>query len=414
MRIIADFHIHSRYSRASSGRMVLEEIERSAQKKGLNLVGTGDFTHPAWFSELKRLRRDGDFYTLTGRCLFVPTAEVSLVYEKEGRPRKIHIVLIAPDLEAAEQVSSELSGYGDLSSDGRPTLSLTSPELVDICLSVSPDILVIPAHAWTPWFSVFGSRSGFDSLRECFEDRTGKIHAIETGLSSDPEMNWRVSELDRVALVSNSDSHSPNLWRLGREANVFELREPSYRELVKVIKTRDPRRFLFTVEVDPAYGKYHLDGHRKCGVRMEPEEAEKFGNRCPVCGKQLTLGVLHRVEELADRPPGFVPEGAIPFRRMLPLYELVSVALGINRLYSGRVERVQNELIGRFGSEFSVLLDADPREVERAAGPEVAEFIVLNREGRIPVSPGFDGVYGEIATGKPENFRNPQKRITDY
>ena len=321
--------------------------------------------------------------------------EVSTVYKQDGRTRKIHHLLFAPDLDTVGQVNDALSRFGNLASDGRPILTgINSAELAERLYSVSEDIVLIPAHAWTPWFGVFGSKSGFDSLEECYEDQAKRIFAIETGLSSDPSMNWRLSCLDRVALISNSDAHSPNLWRLGREANVFELSRLSYRNLFQAIKDKDPSRFLFTVEVDPAYGKYHLSGHKKCGVSLSPEASSKLGNRCPKCGKKLTVGVLQRVEELSDRPEGYVPKGAIPFQRLLPLYEIISYATGVRRPYVKKVIEQQDALIDAFGNEFNVLLGAPSEALCRTAGRAVADAILATRDGRMKVTPGYDGVYG--------------------
>ena len=289
MRVVADLHLHSKYARATSKDTDLEHLARGSIAKGLNLLGTGDMTHGAWLSELKRKLDpigDSGLFTYSGMN-WILSGEVSTVYEQEGKTRKVHHLVYAPDLETAEQIRDALSKYGNLESDGRPVLTgLDSAELVEILTGVSSSVVVIPAHAWTPWFSVFGSRSGFDSLKECFQDQTKKIFAIETGLSSNPEMNWRLSALDGIALVSNSDAHSPNPWRLGREANVFELEKLSYYGLFDAIRTKDRSRFLFTIEVDPSYGKYHFTGHRKCQVSMSPADALAIHNKCPKCGKE--------------------------------------------------------------------------------------------------------------------------------
>jgi len=314
MRVIADLHIHSKYSRATSQKMNINEITRFAEMKGLNLIGTGDFTHPKWLSELKSsLVEDGDTgvykpVNAPGSAVrFMITGEVSTIFSWEGRTKKVHHLILTPNIETAEQINERLSRFGDLSADGRPTLEMTAAELVEEVMEVSTMNEVIPAHVWTPWFSVFGAFSGFDSIEDCYEDMSGHIHALETGLSSDPPMNWRLSRLDRYTLVSNSDSHSPYPWRMGREANVFELPRLTYGEVLDAVRRKDPERFLFTIETDPAYGKYHWTGHRKCGVSLPPAEAIKLGNRCPVCGRPLTKGVEQRVEELADRPYGFKP-----------------------------------------------------------------------------------------------------------
>jgi uncharacterized protein (TIGR00375 family) len=321
--------------------------------------------------------------------------EVSTVYQQEGRNRKVHHLVYSPDFESVSQINDTLSRFGKLSSDGRPVLTgIDSAELVELLTGISNRIFVIPAHAWTPWFGVFGTKSGFDSLKECYQDQTGKIFAIETGLSSDPTMNWRLSSLDSVSLVSNSDAHSPNQWRLGREANVFELKSLTYRGIFDAIRQKDSRRFLYTIEVDPAYGKYHLTGHKKCGVSLEPREALLLHNNCSRCGKRLTVGVLQRVEELANRPEGFVPNRTIPFKRLLPLYEIISFATGANRLYAKAIVDEQNKLTAAFGCELTVLLDASSEQLSELTKQSVVQAIVALREGRVSFTPGYDGVYG--------------------
>ncbi len=397
MRVVADLQLHSKYALATSKNMDLEHMAEGARVKGLNLLGTGDFTHPKWFAELREKLEPVSgtgLYSYRGMTWML-TGEVSTVYDQEGKTRKVHHLIYSPELEVVAQINEALSKFGNLSSDGRPVLKgIDSAELVELVTSVSGGVVVIPAHCWTPWFGVFGSRSGFDSLEECYQDQAGRIFAIETGLSSDPQMNWRLSSLDKVALVSNSDAHSPNPWRLGREANVFEFGKLSYRAVFDAIRLKDRSRFLHTIEVDPAYGKYHFTGHKKCGVSLPPGEALRMGNRCPKCGKKLTVGVLQRVEELADRPEGFRPEDAVPFRSLLPLYEVISFATGVNRLYARAVLEQQDRLIGAFGSELAVLLDAPLEALLRYSKPEVAQAIVTVRENRLAFKPGYDGVYG--------------------
>jgi len=397
LKIIADLHIHSKYSRATSKDTDLEHLATGAKAKGIALLGTGDFTHPKWFAETKSKLEPipgTGIYSYRG-VNWLLSSEVSTVYRQDGRARKVHHLLYAPDFETASQINAALSEHGKLSSDGRPTLTgIDSAELVEVVTSVSSRAVVIAAHAWTPWFGVFGSKGGFDSLQECYQDQSSKVFAIETGLSSDPGMNWRLSALDKVALVSNSDAHSPNPWRLGREASVFYFRRMTYAELFDAIRQRDSSRFLYTIEVDPSYGKYHFTGHKKCGVSFSPKEAKKLGNKCPKCGRKLTIGVLQRVEELADRPEGYVPPGAIPFKRLLPLYEVISFSTGVNRLYVKSVIDLQDKLIARFGSEFAVLLDVNEEQLARVAPLAVARAILASREGRVRVVPGHDGVYG--------------------
>ena len=396
MQTIADLHIHSKYAMATSKNTNLEHLAAGAKAKGIGLLGTGDFTHPKWLAEIRaRLGADDQgIYSYQG-IHWLLSCEVSTVYQQAGRTRKIHHLVFAPDFDTVSQINEVLSAHGNLSSDGRPTLTgIDSAEFADRLFSVSRDVVIIAAHAWTPWFGVFGSKSGFDSLEECYGDRAKDVFAIETGLSSDPAINWRLSALDRVALVSNSDAHSPNPWRLGREANVFDLPALKYRQLFDAIRKKDPSRFLFTIEVDPAYGKYHFTGHKKCGVSLPPSDAKRLKNVCPKCGKELTVGVLQRVDDLADRPEGYVPKGAIPFKRLLPLYEVISRSTGINRLYARSVIGLQDRLIERFGSEFAVLLDAPQGALAEVVPPKVAAAIVSNREGNVRVVPGYDGVYG--------------------
>jgi uncharacterized protein (TIGR00375 family) len=382
--------------------MRIEEIARFAKIKGLNLVGTGDFTHPKWLKELQealiqdaesglyKLANDPDF-----PVSFMITTEVSTVFTFKGETKKIHHVILTPSLETAVQINERLSKHGNLSVDGRPTLDMSAPQLVEEVMEVSSENMVFPAHAWTPWFSIFGAFSGFDSVEDCYQDMTKHIHAIETGLSSDPPMNWRLSKLDRFTLVSNSDSHSYWPWRLGREANVFDVKRLSYGEIVDAIRRKDKTRFKFTIETDPAYGKYHWTGHRSCNVSLPPKEAIKLGNICPVCHKKLTKGVEQRVEELADRPEGFIPENAIGYIRLLPLSEIIAAALGVDSPSTQYVWNMYNKLVEKFGDEYTVLIDIPKQVLENATDPRVAEAIARVRDGRIKVIPGYDGVYGQ-------------------
>ncbi len=414
MRIIADFHIHSKYSRATSQKMDLDGISRGAKLKGLNLVGTGDFTHPLWLKELKSKLREKDFgiYEYKG-INFILTTEVNTDFEFEGKIRRVHHVIHAPSFEIVEQINEALSKFGDLTKDGRPTLKISAPELVEILMQISKDIFIYPAHAWTPHFGIFGSRVGFSSIEECYQDMSKYIYALETGLSSDPPMNWRLSKLDKYTLISNSDSHSPHTWRIGREANFFELKKLDYKELHKVIKKKDPKKFLFTLEVNPNYGKYHYTGHRNCGVCLHPKEAMKLNNICPVCGKKLTIGVLQRVEELADREEGFRPKNSIDFKTLLPLYELISHVTGIKQLYSEKVLRIHDSLIKKFGNELRILLEVKREELEKFGDKRLVDLIMKNREGKIKIRPGYDGVYGEIVEEFKEQ-KSPQSSLSDF
>ncbi|MDQ7827509.1 MAG: endonuclease Q family protein [Armatimonadota bacterium] len=394
MRVIADLHLHSKYSRATSRDMDIEHLARWGQLKGLTLLGTGDFTHPVWFRELRaRLTPTGRGLFTAGGMHFVLSVEVANIYPQGGRLRKIHNILLAPSFETAERINAVLGRFGSLIADGRPSLSLPSDKLVEYVMELDPQCLVIPAHVWTPWFSLYGSNSGFDSLEECFKDQTCHIAAVETGLSSDPPMNWRLSELDRVALVSNSDAHSPA--KLGREANVFEMAELDYGELVRILRQRDTRGFLYTIEFFPEEGKYHYDGHRNCGLRLTPKETRALGGVCPTCRRPLTVGVMHRVELLADREEGFVPEGAVPYRNLIPLEEVIAEARGA-QVGTGAVREEYLTLCREFGGEFRVLLDVPLEEVARHASPRVVEGLRRMREGCVVIKPGYDGVFGEI------------------
>ena len=427
MRVVADLHVHGRYSRATSQSMRIEEIARFAKIKGLNLVGTGDFTHPKWLKEVQEnLIQDADsgLYKVANDpelpVYFMITTEVSTIFTFEGKVKKIHHVILTPDMETAIQINERLAKYGDLTVDGRPTLDMSAPELVEEVMEVSSENMVFPAHAWTPWFSIFGAFSGFNSVEDCYQDMTKHIHALETGLSSDPPMNWRLSKLDRFTLVSNSDSHSYWPWRMGREANVFELERISYKEVVDAIRTKDKRRFKFTIETDPAYGKYHWTGHRNCHVSLSPKEAIKLGNICPVCRKKLTKGVEQRVEELADRPEGFIPENAIGYMHLLPLSEIIATALGVDSPSTQQIWNIYNRLIEKFGDEYTVLIDAPKQALSEVVDQRTAEAILRVREGKIKVIPGYDGVYGrpiifeeEKPKTKPEE-KVQQLNLTDF
>ncbi|MFQ5881046.1 MAG: endonuclease Q family protein [Candidatus Methylomirabilales bacterium] len=397
MSFIADLHLHSRYSRATSREMGVESLARWARKKGIALLGTGDFTHPTYFAELKAKLAPAEpgLYRLKNgeqAVRFILQVEVSNVYQEGGRLRKIHTLVYAPSLQAAERLNATLGRRGKLLADGRPTFGFSVKELCRIVFDVSPDSVLVPAHAWTPWFSVFGSQSGFDSLQEAFDGHLDRIFALETGLSSDPPMNWRLSALDDITLMSNSDAHSPS--RLGRECNVF-AEALDYWELWEAVRTRDPRRFLYTVEFFPEEGKYHLDGHRACGVRTTPAETQAYGQRCPVCQRPLTVGVLHRVEELADGPAGRTPDGAIPFKRLVPLEEIIAAAIG-QGVGTGAVREEYGRLVAAGGSELAILLELSQEDLRSFVPPRVLEAILRVREGRLTIAPGYDGVYGTI------------------
>jgi uncharacterized protein (TIGR00375 family) len=397
MKVIADLHMHGRFSRATSTQLTIPNLVKYARIKGLGLLGTGDFTHPVWLQELKdSLTEDGSGILRDKEGFgFVLSGEISSIYSHGGNVRRVHNIVLARSFEVADQINEALAKRGvNLKSDGRPICGIPCPELVELITGVDGEAEVIPAHVWTPWFSVFGSESGFDRIEDCYGDQTKNIHALETGLSSDPAMNWRLSSLDKYSLVSNSDSHSFWPWRIGREANVFELKSMAYGDMLSAIREKDPKRFLYTIEVDPSYGKYHYDGHRSCNISLSPEESKRIGNRCPVCKRPLTIGVLNRVGQMADRPEGYVPKGAIPFKSLMPLTEIISARMGIGQLYSKKVWEVYNALIKEFGSEFAVLLDAEESGLVKAADEKLAGAIVGVREGKVEIKPGYDGVYG--------------------
>lgn len=405
MKMIADLHIHSRFSMATSKEGTPENLDFWARKKGISLIGTGDFAHPVWREELKeRLVSEGNgLYRLRDEYVkeesrkfpgegtrFVVSGEISSIYKKNGKTRKVHNVILLPGLEAADAMAQRLEKIGNIHSDGRPILGLDSHDLLEMMLDVCPEGILIPAHIWTPHFSVLGAKSGFDSVEECFEELAPYIHALETGLSSDPAMNWRISKLDRYQLVSNSDAHSPS--KLGREANLLDI-DCSYEGLYRAIQTGEGLEG--TVEFFPEEGKYHFDGHRKCGVSLSPVEAERLGGICPVCGKKLTMGVDHRVEQLADRAEGFVKKDGKKYESLVPLPEVISTCMG----YSAASKKVQGcfeQMIQTLGTEFDILRNVPSEDIKSCAGERIAEGIENVRTGNVKRIPGYDGEYGKI------------------
>ena len=402
---IGDLHIHSRYSRATSRDCTPEYLDLWARKKGIDMVGTGDFTHPAWREELKEKLEPAEdgLYTLKDeyrimdavapdnrKPRFVLTGEISSIYKKNEKVRKVHSLLLLPGLEEADRLARRLELIGNIHSDGRPILGLDCRDLLEIMLETVPEGVYVPAHIWTPHFSMFGAFSGFDTIEECFEDMTPYIHALETGLSSDPPMNWRISALDSYQLISNSDAHSPA--KLGREANLFQI-PLSYGGLAEAISTGNGLEG--TIEFFPEEGKYHFDGHRKCSLCISPSEAAAYGNICPVCGKKLTIGVLHRVEQLADREEDFVLSGAKPFESLVPLPEVIGACTGKSAASKKVLEQYESMLV-KLGSEFEILRNIPVEDIKKAAGASVAEGIHRLREGKVERTPGFDGEYGTI------------------
>lgn len=417
MRIFSDLHIHSRYSRATSKDLNLKNLEKYARIKGINLLGTGDFTHPEWLKELKgSLKEDGTGILRTETDFpFMLSVEISSIYTQGGKGRKIHNVILAPSFEVVDQINDVMDTWGRRDYDGRPIFGKSGIEIVEMCNEISKDIEVICAHIWTPYFGLLGSMSGFDSVEEAFGEKAKYIHALETGLSSDPEMNWRISKLDKYNLVSFSDLHSFWPWRIGREATIFDT-EMTYASILKAIRTGEG--LTATVEVNPAYGKYHYDGHRNCNVCMSPKESEQAHDICPVCKRKMTIGVEHRVESLADRAPGFKPEGKPNYYTLLPLSELISSVTGIKQMYSKKIDEIYYVLIEKFGSEFIILLETPKGELEKVVSPKLADLIIKNRTGKIDVKPGYDGVYGEAVlngkTEKEEKKRLMQKSLVDF
>jgi len=393
MKITADLHLHSKYSRATSKQLDIDNLDKWARVKGLNLLGTGDFTHPEWIKELKsKLTDDGNgiFKTKTGMPFILQT-EVSLIYTDMDKGRRVHNVILAPNFEVVDQITEYFLSKGRIDYDGRPIFKIPCADMTESLMQISKDIEIIPAHIWTPWFALLGSKSGYNSVKDAFKDQTKHIHALETGLSSDPAMNWRLSQLDKYSLVSSSDSHSFWPWRIGREATLFELKKLTYKNLITALRTKDG--LTGTIEVDPAYGKYHWDGHRNCNVCLSPKQTKTANGICPKCGKPLTIGVEYRVEELADRKEGFRPKDAKDFKRLIPLSEILSKLLG-KGIATKTVWTEFNNILHHFNNELNILLDVPEQELTKVINPKIVEMIIKNRQGKIEVQPGYDGEYG--------------------
>jgi len=408
---VADLHIHSQFSRATSRDMNPEVLGQTASQKGIMVVGTGDFTHPVYLDYLEKELEEAEpgLYVRHGEpdgTRFMLTAEISNIFTQSGRNRRIHTVIFAPHFEAAREILVRLGSIGNISSDGRPIFGFPVKELVRMVMDVSPDCLAVPAHIWTPWFSVLGAKSGFDSLEDCFEEETGHIHAVETGLSSDPPMNWRLSALDRFTLISNSDAHSPS--RLGREANIFSC-EMSYPAILDAIKGT-AGGFEGTIEFFPEEGKYHYDGHRACGVCFRPDQTVEHQGICPVCGRMLTVGVLHRVEELADRPEGFVPGKAKPCVHLVPLEEIIAESFGIKTI-TGKVRKEYRRMLAEGGAEIDILLRQSEEQLSDYVAETIREGIIKMRNGQVHISPGHDGAYGKICLFPGARQTAPVNRV---
>jgi len=394
-----------------------ESLWKWAQLKGISVIGTGDFTHAKWLEELAektepagnglfklkdRFRSDDVPASCSSEVFFMLSAEISCIYKKNDKTRKIHSVILAPDFSAVERINNALAGIGNLKSDGRPILGLDAKKLLGMVLDASPEAMVIPAHIWTPHFSVFGAASGFDSLEECYEELTPHIYALETGLSSDPSMNWRLSALDRLTLISNSDAHSPA--KIGREANIFET-ELSYPAVMAAIRTR--KGFAGTLEFFPEEGKYHYDGHRSCKVSLTPEETVQNNYACPVCGKKVTVGVMHRVDKLSDREYGVRPDGAPGFSSIIPLPEIIAetVKSGVN---TKKVRTAYLKLLGELGNEFHILTETPVEDIEAAGPPLLGKAVALMRSGSINIEPGYDGEFGKVKIFEPVGRKEPK------
>ncbi|HOS87907.1 MAG TPA: endonuclease Q family protein [Candidatus Pacearchaeota archaeon] len=396
MKFIADFHLHSKYSRATGKNTDLENIDKWAKTKGIQVITCGDFTHPIWFKNLEEkleLAEPGLFKLKGSKTgvRFILTTEISCIYSKKGKIRKIHILVFAPSLKIVEKLNQRLAAIGNISSDGRPILGIDAIELLKIVLDVSPDCLFVPAHCLTPWFSIFGSKSGFDSIKECFEDYSQYIYAIESGLSADPAMIWRIPDGRRVTIISNSDAHS--VEKIGREANIFNT-EINYFSIINAIKTKNPKEFLSTIEFYPQEGKYYNDGDRLCNISLNPKESLEYGELCPSCGKKLVIGVLNRVQKLADKEEGFKPDNITPFQNIVPLKEIIAEAYGVG-VISKKVQNEYEKITANF-PEFEVLLNVSLDDLKNIADKQVIEGIKRVRNGEVKIQPGFDGVFGKV------------------
>ncbi len=418
MRFITDLHVHSKYARATSPRNEPDGLAEGAKIKGIDIIATGDYTHPAYFNEIKGKLKGKDQETpglfKHNGIHFLLSTELAVTFELDGKNHRMHHIVLAPSFEVVAQINERMAKYGNLQEDGRPMLKISSEALAEELFGISQDIMIIPAHAWTPWFSIFGSKGGLDSIEEAFGRYTDRIHAIETGLSSDPAMNWMLSKLDKYTLVSNSDAHS--LEKLGREANVLEL-DPaklSYKTLTETIKTRNG--FLKTYEFYPEEGKYHYDGHRDCKVVMAPWETKDHNGICPVCRRKLTVGVMNRVFQLSDRNFGFKPPGVVPFQHIVPLMTIISKAMKKSETSRFVIEEY-GRIVRYFGTEFSVF-EATSEKIRLATSPEIANAIIRSIEGRIRWRPGYDGEFGDLILDEEVQDKRAidkmQKTLGDY
>lgn len=421
---ILDLHIHSKYSRACSKDLALPQIGAACARRGIAVAATGDFTHPKWFAHMQEELmevRPGIYALKSSPGLgvhFVIGTEIASIKKHAGETRRVHHLLFAPSIEAAGKLNQKLIDRGiNLGADGRPIIGMTSKDILALMLDVDERMVMIPAHAWTPWFGIFGSNGGYQSLEECFEDLTPHIFAIETGLSSDPAMNRRVSMLDDIALISNSDAHSTA--KLGREANVMQFAredDVTYDEIMRVLRGRDRKKFLYTIEFYPEEGKYHLDGHRLCQFVSTPEETERIQGICPICKKSLVIGVMNRVNALSDRNEAETARRAsehVPFRRLVPLPEIIGDALGVGPS-AKQVKKQYDALVDRFGSEFDVLLHASVADLKENTSSDIALAIDRVRRGEVRVQPGYDGQFGVVKIfGDNERAKARQGTLLD-
>src|SRR3989344_3425046 len=391
--IIADLHIHSRYSRACSKSINLDNLEKYAKIKGLNVLGTGDFTHPKWIQEIKEKLKEDENGILRSKngFPFIWQTEISLMYSQGGR-RSVHYVVLSPNKESSDKITETLGKRGRLDYDGRPIFGINSVEFVDMLKNIDEKIEIIPAHCMTSWFGIFGSKSGFDSLKECFQEKANKIYAVETGMSADPAMLWRLKE--NVNLVSFSDMHSYWPFRLGREATLFDFKELTYNNIIKAIRTGEGLKG--TIEVNPSYGKYHIDGHRNCDFHCDYKESRKLNKICPKCGKEMTIGVEYRVEELAKENKGFKPRNAKEYYELIPLQELIGAVYDTKLMNSKKITIIYNKLISFFNNELNILMNVDEKDLLKVADEKLVNIILKNRKNELNLKPGYDGVYGKI------------------
>ena len=413
MEIISDLQLHSRFSRACSKNITLDKLEEYARIKGLNLLTTGDFQHPIWNQEIKKNLKEDDNGILwsKNKFPFIWGTEISLIYTDNGKGQRIHHLIYAPNKDIADQIIEFLKSKGRVDYDGRPIFGFTSIELVEAMMEISNDIEIIPAHAWTSHFALMGEYNQLTYVEDCFRDKTKFIHALETGMSSNPADNWRLSQLDKFQLVSFSDSHSFWPYRLGREATIFDFKELTYNNFIKAIRTGEGLKS--TIETPVFYGKYHYSGHRNCGVVVSPKESQGLKGICPKCGNKLTIGVADRIEKLADRPEGYKREGVKPFVSILPLQELIAAVYDIKQLNGKKIWDVYNKLIKEFGNEFNILLNVPFENLNKVVDEKLTNVIVKNRNGELKINPGYDGVYGKIILDDKEKI-NVQKSLNQF